>query len=91
MAYEYDNLPTPLPEYSPNTVFTTSMTHQLHCLVGRSSSVFQISLYSYAYAIHNTDQLYSTPSSKPTPPSKPEKPSALARKLRGTFRIALTT
>ncbi|KAK0384952.1 hypothetical protein NLU13_7431 [Sarocladium strictum] len=32
MAYEYDNLPTPLPEYFPNTVFTTSMTHQLHCL-----------------------------------------------------------
>lgn len=33
MAYQYDDLPTPLPEYSPNTVFTTSMTHQLHCLV----------------------------------------------------------
>ncbi|KAH8170642.1 hypothetical protein LIA77_09423 [Sarocladium implicatum] len=32
MAYEYDNLPTPLPEYLPNSVFTTSMTHQLHCL-----------------------------------------------------------
>lgn len=32
MAYEYDDLPTPLPEYA-NTVFTTSMTHQLHCLV----------------------------------------------------------
>lgn len=33
MAYQFDNLPTPLPEFSPNTVFTTSMTHQLHCLV----------------------------------------------------------
>ncbi|KAK3390161.1 hypothetical protein B0H63DRAFT_519395 [Podospora didyma] len=27
----YDNLPTPLQEY-PNSTFTTSMTHQLHCL-----------------------------------------------------------
>ncbi|OLN92793.1 hypothetical protein CCHL11_06693 [Colletotrichum chlorophyti] len=28
----YDNLPVPLPEFAPRTVFTTSMTHQLHCL-----------------------------------------------------------
>ncbi|RFU32353.1 hypothetical protein B7463_g3991, partial [Scytalidium lignicola] len=28
---EYDNLPEPLPEYD-STVFTTSVTHQLHCL-----------------------------------------------------------
>ncbi|KAJ9137311.1 hypothetical protein NKR23_g9270 [Pleurostoma richardsiae] len=28
---KYNNLPTPLPEFS-HTVFTTSMTHQLHCL-----------------------------------------------------------
>jgi hypothetical protein len=28
---KYNNLPTPLSEYSPTT-FTTSMTHQLHCL-----------------------------------------------------------
>ncbi|KAK2017183.1 hypothetical protein LZ32DRAFT_40472 [Colletotrichum eremochloae] len=28
----YGNLPVPLPEYAPRTVFTTSMTHQLHCL-----------------------------------------------------------
>ncbi|KAK3986360.1 hypothetical protein QBC44DRAFT_297198 [Cladorrhinum sp. PSN332] len=27
----YNNLPTPLQEY-PNSTFTTSMTHQLHCL-----------------------------------------------------------
>ncbi|KAH8894750.1 hypothetical protein GQ53DRAFT_643036 [Thozetella sp. PMI_491] len=27
----YDNLPTPLPEYD-GAVFTTSVTHQLHCL-----------------------------------------------------------
>ncbi|GKT41442.1 oxidase ustYa [Colletotrichum spaethianum] len=28
----HDNLPVPLPEFAPRTVFTTSMTHQLHCL-----------------------------------------------------------
>ncbi|EFQ31906.1 hypothetical protein CGRA01v4_13076 [Colletotrichum graminicola] len=28
----HDNLPVPLPEFTPRTVFTTSMTHQLHCL-----------------------------------------------------------
>ena len=28
-----EDLPTPLPEYAPKMVFTTSMTHQLHCLV----------------------------------------------------------
>ncbi|KAM0276855.1 hypothetical protein ACHAQH_006331 [Verticillium albo-atrum] len=27
-----NNLPTPLPEYAPKRVFTTSVTHQLHCL-----------------------------------------------------------
>jgi hypothetical protein len=32
---DYDNLPTPLAEYN-GTVFTTSMTHQLHCLVHTS-------------------------------------------------------
>jgi hypothetical protein len=29
---KYNNLPTPLPEYKAKTVFTTSITHQLHCL-----------------------------------------------------------
>ncbi|KAI8155889.1 Oxidase ustYa [Colletotrichum sp. SAR 10_70] len=28
----HSNLPVPLPEFAPRTVFTTSMTHQLHCL-----------------------------------------------------------
>ncbi|KAK2061438.1 hypothetical protein LY76DRAFT_603285 [Colletotrichum caudatum] len=28
----HGNLPVPLPEFAPRTVFTTSMTHQLHCL-----------------------------------------------------------
>ncbi|TEA18565.1 Oxidase ustYa [Colletotrichum sidae] len=28
----YGNLPAPLPEFAPRSVFTTSMTHQLHCL-----------------------------------------------------------
>jgi hypothetical protein len=32
---KYDNLPVPLKGggYNKTTVFTTSMTHQLHCLV----------------------------------------------------------
>lgn len=29
---KHDNLPTPIHDYVNNTVFTTSMTHQLHCL-----------------------------------------------------------
>ncbi|KAF2473135.1 uncharacterized protein BDR25DRAFT_302137 [Lindgomyces ingoldianus] len=29
---KYDNLPTPIINYPNQTVFTTSMTHQLHCL-----------------------------------------------------------
>jgi hypothetical protein len=28
----HDNLPQPIHDYPNNTVFTTSMTHQLHCL-----------------------------------------------------------
>jgi hypothetical protein len=28
----HDNLPTPIHDYPNHTVFTTSMTHQLHCL-----------------------------------------------------------
>ncbi|KAF6844327.1 hypothetical protein CMUS01_01202 [Colletotrichum musicola] len=31
-ASTFNNLPVPLPEFAPRTVFTTSMTHQLHCL-----------------------------------------------------------
>ncbi|PNH43307.1 hypothetical protein VD0004_g4149 [Verticillium dahliae] len=31
-AKDLNNLPTPLPEYAPKRVFTTSVTHQLHCL-----------------------------------------------------------
>lgn len=30
---EYDNLPKPLEEYPEKFVVTSSMTHQLHCLV----------------------------------------------------------
>jgi hypothetical protein len=29
---QYSNLPTPIHDYTKQTVFTTSMTHQLHCL-----------------------------------------------------------
>ncbi|KAH7138998.1 hypothetical protein B0J11DRAFT_515805 [Dendryphion nanum] len=29
---EYDNLPQPIHDYPNHTVYTTSMTHQLHCL-----------------------------------------------------------
>lgn len=29
---QHDNLPQPIHDYVNNTVFTTSMTHQLHCL-----------------------------------------------------------
>lgn len=29
----YDGLPTPLYNFPNRTVYTTSMTHQLHCLV----------------------------------------------------------
>jgi hypothetical protein len=30
---KYHDLPTPIEWYDDMTVFTTSMTHQLHCLV----------------------------------------------------------
>ena len=41
----YDNLPRPIHDYVNHTVFTTSMTHQLHCLfmMGRV----------YAGVVHN--------------------------------------
>jgi hypothetical protein len=31
-AQKYDNLPHPIHDYPNHTVFTTSVTHQLHCL-----------------------------------------------------------
>lgn len=30
---KYNNLPTPIDWYEGMTVFTTSVTHQIHCLV----------------------------------------------------------
>jgi hypothetical protein len=46
---DYDNLPTPLDDY-PGSTFTTSVTHQLHCL----HAIVQIVA---AYASNQTEKL----------------------------------
>ncbi|KAL5115067.1 hypothetical protein ACEQ8H_007042 [Pleosporales sp. CAS-2024a] len=56
---EYNNLPHPIHDYTAQTVFTTSVTHQLHCL------------YTVVEA-YNILKLQSSPSS--TPPKTIKKP-----------------
>ena len=60
----YNNLPTPLTQYPNRTVFTTSMTHQLHCLV--SDVPTKIPFPSVKSMRSNNTHPSSTPYSKPT-------------------------